>query len=109
MSEKSEKKPKKEKVKSDAPTPGAGVDPVKVCVPTKRLKNAHRKALKAGHRVSLKDFVRSIEDGELAEFGIAWLDNKKPSATAEARKAHRDRVSTLRAMKPPKEKKGKKK
>lgn len=85
--------------KDDSNVPGTGVDPQKVCVPRKRLKNAHRKAVKGGKRVSLKGFVRGLDDGELAEFGIGWFDNKKPSAQAEAKKAKRKRLAPLRVMK----------
>jgi hypothetical protein len=94
--------------KDDGNKPGTGVDPNKVCVPVKRLKNAHRKARKAG-RVSLKEFIAGIEDDELQLFGEQWLANKKPSATAAGRKAHRSRIVSLRVSKAPTEGKKKKK
>jgi len=75
----------------------------------KRIKAYHRAEVKAGNEISLKEFARTVEEEQLAAMANSWFESKRSSSQAEARKAHRERVSTLRAMKPPKENKGKKK
>lgn len=65
-------------------TPGAGVDPRKVCNPSKRVRNWHRTY---GHGMSLRAFVRALARGAVIGGGAGlnkdaagvaseWMANK---------------------------------
>lgn len=60
-------------------TPGAGVDPRKVCNPSKRVRNWHRTY---GHGMSLRAFVRALARGAVI-CGGAGL-NKDAAGVASA-------------------------
>ena len=83
---------------SDSDLPGTGVDPTKVINRTKRLKAAWRNS---GTKLSLKAWASNeLDAGNQPNAGHVeqWFDNKSYSRTAEARKEHRSRVRTGRAL-----------